>query len=303
MKIFLTGGTGFIGRSLTHLLVQRGHSVIILTRHPEKRDLFQQDVSFVEGNPTKAGRWQERLKESEVVVNLAGASIFERWTKANKQNILNSRILTTRHIVDALSQRKQSEVHLINASAIGYYGFHQDEPLDENSPPGSDFLASVTKRWEAEALKAEAFNVRVVLCRFGIVLGRKGGALSKLLPVFKFGLGSRLGNGKQWFSWIHEKDLANVLLYVLLHEDLKGPVNCTAPHPVRNREMTKILGTVLKRPTVLPLVPSLVLKMMLGEFAESLLRGQRVIPAKLEALNYRFLFPKIQQALKNLCLD
>jgi uncharacterized protein (TIGR01777 family) len=211
--------------------------------------------------------------------------------------------LTTRNIVDALSQGRGTEVHLLNASASGYYGFHQDELLDENSPPGSDFLSSVTQQWEAEALKAQAFNARVVLCRFGIVLGHKGGALNKLLPVFKIGLGSRLGSGKQWFSWIHGEDIANILLLILLQEDFKGPVNCTAPQPVRNREMTKILGTVLNRPTVLPPVPGIVLKMMLGEFAESLLRGQRVIPSKLEAQNYRFLFPDMRQALKNLLLD
>ncbi len=285
------------------MLVQKGHSVFILTRHPEKKDLFQQDVTFVEGNPTKAGPWQERLKECDAVFNLAGASIFQRWTKANKQRILDSRILTTRNIVDAISKRKRSEAHLLNASAIGYYGYHQDEILDEKAPPGTDFLASVTEQWEAEAQKAEAFGARVVLCRFGIVLGQKGGALSKLLPVFKFGLGSRLGSGKQWFSWIHEQDLANILLHVLLHEGYKGPLNCTAPHPIRNREMTKILGAVLKRPTVLPPIPGFVLKVIQGEFAESLLKGQRVIPTKLEAQSFRFLFPKIRQALENLLLD
>jgi uncharacterized protein (TIGR01777 family) len=303
MKIFLTGGTGFIGRNLTRLFVQKGHSIIILTRHPEKRDLFQQDVSFVEGNPTKAGPWQNWLNECDAVFNLAGASIFQRWTKANKQRILETRILTTRNIVDALGQRKGGQAHLLNASAIGYYGHHQDELLDENSGPGKDFLATVTEQWEAEALKAEVFDVRVVLCRFGIVLGQKGGALNMLLPIYKFGLGSRLGSGEQWFSWIHEQDLAYILLHVLMHEDYKGPVNCTAPHPVRNRDMTKILGAILKRPTVLPPIPSFVLKVIMGEFGENLLKGQRVIPAKLEAQHYRFQFPEIQRAFENLLLD
>lgn len=303
MKIFLTGGTGFIGRNLTRLLVQKGHAVTILTRHRGKRDLFQQDVSFVGGDPTQAGPWQEMLKACDAVFNLAGASIFQRWTKTNRQSILDSRILTTRNIVDALKQRKQSKAHLLNASAIGYYGFHQGEILDENSPPGTDFLASVASQWEAEARKAEAIGVRVVLCRFGIVLGQEGGALGKLLPVFKLGLGSRLGSGKQWFSWIHERDLVNILLYVLLHEDIEGPVNCTSPHPVQNMEMTKILGAVLERPTILPPIPGFMLKMMLGKFAENLIRGQRVVPVKLEAQNYRFLFPEIQQALQNVLLD
>ena len=303
MKIFITGGTGFIGRNLTHSLIQEGHSVHILTRNPVQRAPFHQDVSFVEGNPVVEGAWKERLQECDAVFNLAGASIFQRWTKPNKQKILDSRILTTKNIVDALSRRKQSEAHLLNASAVGFYGYHQDEFLDENAPPGNDFLASVSERWEAEALKAEALGVRVVLCRFGIVLGRKGGALGKLLPVFKLGLGSRLGTGKQWFSWIHEQDLVSILLQILEKRGYQGAVNCTSPHPVRNREMTKILGAVLKRPVILPPVPGFVLKMMLGEFADSLLRGQRVVPAKLKAQKYRFNFPDIQQALENLMLD
>jgi uncharacterized protein (TIGR01777 family) len=303
MKIFLTGGTGFIGRSLTRLLVQKGHSIFILTRHLEKRDLFQDDVAFVEGSPLKPGLWQEKLEACDAVFNLAGASIFQRWTKINKQKILDSRILTTRNIADALRQKKQGETHLLNASAIGYYGHHGDEILDENATQGSDFLASVTTHWEAEAQKAEAFGVRVVCCRFGIVLGKEGGALSKWLPVFKFGLGSRLSSGQQWFSWIHEKDLVNSLLHILSNESYEGPVNCTAPHPVQNKEMTKIIGAVLKRPMVLPPVPGFVLKMIFGEFAESLVKGQRVVPAKLEAQSFQFLFPEIQQALNDLVLD
>jgi uncharacterized protein (TIGR01777 family) len=303
MKVFITGGTGFIGRSLTRLLVQEGSSVYILTRNPDQRTPFQHDVAFVEGNPTIEGSWQEKIGECDAVINLAGASIFERWTKANKQKILDSRLLTTRNVVEAIRRGKRSDNCLLNASAIGFYGFHQDEFLDERAPPGNDFLASVSEQWEAEAQKAEAFGARVVLCRFGIVLGQKGGALGKLIPVFKWGLGSKLGTGKQWFSWIHEHDLANSLLFILQQEDCVGPVNCTAPHPVQNREMTKFLGAVLKRPTVLPPVPGFVLKAILGEFAESLLKGQRVIPAKLEALNFRFSYPHIQQAFENLLLD
>lgn len=303
MKVFITGGTGFIGRNLTSCLIQKGHSVHILTRNPGKRSSFQRGISVVEGDPTRTGPWQEMLKECDAVFNLAGASIFKRWTRTIKRKIMDSRISTTRNIIDGLSQKKTGEIHLLNASAIGYYGHHQDEILDENAPPGADFLASVVKRWEAEAQKAAAFGARVVLCRFGIVLGRKGGALAELLPFFKYGLGSRLGGGAQWFSWIHEQDLAKILLHVLCHEQFEGPVNCTAPHPVRNREMTRILASVLKRPTILPPVPAFVLKVTMGEFAENLLKGQRVIPAKLEAKDFRFLFPDIQQAFENLLLE
>jgi len=302
MNVFITGGTGFVGRTLTGSLIQKGYSAYVLTRNPAKRSLFQ-GVSVVEGDPTKSGPWQEIVKECDAVFNLAGSSIFGRWTQANKQNILDSRISTTRNIVDALSQKNPSDTHLLNASAIGYYGYHQDEILDESEPPGTDFLASVAEQWESEARKAEAFGARVVLCRFGIILGQKGGALEKFLPLFKYGLGSRLGRGKQWFSWIHEQDLANILLHLLSTEDFKGPVNCTAPHPVRNREMTDILGSVLKRPTVLPPVPGFILKVALGEFAENLLNGQRVVPAKLAARSFRFLYPDIRKALENLLLE
>lgn len=303
MKIFLTGGTGFIGKNLARSLVGKGHSVFVLTRDPRMKGLPHQDITFIEGDPTAAGPWQDRLKECEAVFNLAGASIFQRWTHANKRSILESRISSTRNVVDALSQRKQNHAHLLNASAIGYYGFHQDEVLDERAPAGKDFLASVAEQWEAEAQKAEALDVRVLLCRFGIVLGKSGGALGKLLPIFKFGLGSRLGSGKQWFSWIHEKDLVHILLYILQHEDIKGPINCTSPSPVRNREMTRILAAVLKRPTVLPPVPGLVLKAIVGEFAESLLKGQRVVSSKLQSESFRFRFPEIQQAFENLLLE
>jgi uncharacterized protein (TIGR01777 family) len=303
MKIFVTGGTGFIGKILVHLLVQKGHSVTVLTRHPVKKDVSAEGIFFTEGDPLIPGPWQKNLKESDAVFNLAGASIFQRWTESHKKNILDSRIQTTRNIVDTLSQEKRGGAHLFNASAIGYYGYHGDEILDEEDSPGTDFLASVASQWESEAQKAEVFGVRVVLCRFGIVLGQNGGALSKLLPLFKSGLGSPLGSGRQWFSWIHEQDLAAILYHLLENKNYKGPVNCTAPQPVRNREMTKILGSTLKRPTILPPVPGFMLRLILGPFAENLLKGQRVVPAKLENQAFPFRFPGIRQAFADLVLD
>lgn len=305
MKVFITGGTGFIGRSLVRLLVQRRHSALVLTRHPHAQLSSGKDVTFIVGNPVKPGSWQNNLKECDAVFNLAGSSIFQRWTKANKKDILDSRILTTRNIVEALREREQKEAHLLNASAIGYYGYHGDETLDEGGgeSAGTDFLASVAAEWEAEAQKAEEHGVRVVLCRFGIVMGRNGGALPKLFLLFKWGLGSPLGSGKQWFSWVHEQDLSNILCHLLENKNVRGPVNCTAPHPVRNRDMTKILASVLKRPAFLPPVPGLMLRLVLGKFAENLIKGQRVIPAKLEHQGFSFLFPEIQQAFNDLLLD
>ncbi len=303
MKIFITGGTGFIGKKLVRSLIQNGHSVTVLTRHPTKKEVSAEGAFFVEGNPLIPGPWQQNLRECDAVFNLAGASIFQRWTESHKKNILDSRIRTTKNIVDALNLEKRREAHLLNASAIGYYGFHGDEILDEGDAPGADFLASVASQWEMEAQKAEVFGVRVVLCRFGIVLGKNGGALSKLLPLFKAGLGSPLGSGKQWFSWIHEQDLIHILCHLLENTNYKGPVNCTAPQPVRNRDMTKILGSALKKPTFLPPVPGFMLRLILGPFAENLLKGQRVLPVKLGKQGFSFRFPEIRQAFVDIVLD
>jgi uncharacterized protein (TIGR01777 family) len=300
MNILLTGGTGFVGSTLTKKLTNKGHKVTILTRAIKKGRSLPEGASFLEGNPTKAGPWQEKVAQHEVIINLAGASIFKRWNKDNKKEILDSRTLTTNHIVEALAERKGKETCLLSTSAVGYYGFHGDEFLDENSPPGNDFLAYVTSEWESAALNAKKFDVRVVLCRFGIVLGKHGGALSKMVPVFKRWLGSPLGSGKQWFSWIHENDLVNIFLFLLEHKNLEGPINCTAPNPIRNKELTKILGEILQKPTFMPAVPDFVLRLIMGEFGNVLLKGQRVLPKKLLEEGFRFNFPNIKEALQDL---
>lgn len=300
MKVFLTGGTGFVGSILTKKLTSKGHEVTILTRAIKKGRALPEGASFLEGNPTKPGPWQEKVAQHEVIINLAGASIFTRWNDKTKKEILDSRILTTNHIVEALAKRKGKEIHLLSTSAVGYYGFQQDESLDENSPPGNDFLAYVTSEWESAALNAKRFDARVTLCRFGTVLGKHGGALSKMVPVFKYWLGSPLGSGKQWFSWIHEQDLVNIFLFLLEHKNLEGPINCTAPNPVRNNELTKVLGEVLQKPTFMPAIPGFVLRLIMGEFSNVFLKGQRVMPLKLLKNGFRFRFPNIKEALQDL---
>ena len=300
MKVFLTGGTGFVGSILTRKLTSKGHEVTILTRAIKKGRVLPEGVSLLEGNPTKPGPWQEEVAQHEVIINLAGASIFTRWNDKTKKEILDSRILTTNHIVEALAKRKGKEIHLLSTSAVGYYGFQRDESLDENSPPGNDFLAYVTSEWESAALNAKRFDARVALCRFGTVLGKHGGALSKMVPVFKYWLGSPLGSGKQWFSWIHEQDLVNVFLFLLEHKNLEGPINCTAPNPVRNNELTKVLGEVLQKPTFMPAIPGFVLRLIMGEFSNVFLKGQRVMPLKLLRNGFRFRFPNIKEALQDL---
>ena len=298
MKVFITGGTGFLGAALTESLLGQGHSVTILSRSSRNRGL-RLGLAYAEGDPTRRGTWQQEIARHDVVINLAGASIFRTWDAKNKEAIRNSRVLTTHHLVEAIEQAGK-KITLLNGSAVGYYGFRDDEELDENSPPGDDFLARVVKDWEAEAKRAEEFGARVVLCRIGVILGRDGGALSKMLAVFKWGLGSPLGSGKQWFSWISLQDLVNIFLYLMEKENISGPVNCTSPHPVTNREMTRALGHALHRPTFLPPIPGFLIRGVLGEFSDVFIKGQKVMPRKLLEDNFIFRFPEIREAFVHL---
>ncbi len=300
MSVFITGGTGFVGRTLTKRLTERGYGVTLLTRSIKHPESLPPGTSFVEGDPSRKGAWMERVPEHEIIINLAGASIFDRWTKKHKKAIRDSRVLTTRNLVTALSGREGKETVLLSTSAVGYYGFCGDEELNENNAPGSDFLASVTREWESSALEAEELGVRVVLCRFGIVLGSGGGALAELLPFFRKGLGSPLGSGKQWVSWIHEQDLVDIYLFLIEQKGEKGPINCTAPNPVTNKELTKALGEALEKPTVMPAVPAFVIKLKMGEVGSVLLNGQKVLPQRLLDMGFDFRFPGIREALKDL---
>ena len=300
MRIFMTGGTGFVGTTLGRQLVAQGHEVSILTRNSSRDGNSSGGVFFIHGNPTKAGPWQARAAEHDVFINLAGASIFRRWTQKAKTLMRESRLLTTRNLVAALEARKDKDTVLLSTSAVGYYGFQENEILDEGSPPGNDYLANLAKDWETEALRAEQVGVRVLICRFGIVLGRDGGALGQMLPLFRKGLGSALGSGNQWFSWIHEQDLVNIFSFLLEQKTVSGPINLTAPEPVTNTVFTKALGRALGRPTFLPSVPGFVLKMVKGEFGKLLLKGQRVIPKRLMDAGFRFQFPAVQHALNDL---
>lgn len=298
MKVFITGGTGFLGAALTERFLAEGHSVTILSRSARNRDL-KLGLAYAEGDPTKKGSWQQEVSGHDVVINLAGSSIFRTWNDKNKKAIRNSRVLTTRNLVEAIGLAN-GKVTLLNGSAVGYYGFSDDEKLDEGSAAGDDFLAGVVKDWEAEAVRAEEFGARVVLCRIGVILGRDGGALSKMLTVFKWGLGSPLGSGSQWFSWISLHDLVNIFLYLMENKSISGPVNCTAPNPVTNRQMTRALGRALHRPTILPPVPAFVIRGVLGEFSDVFTKGQRVMPKRLLDDGFVFNYPEIEGALEKL---
>jgi len=300
MKIFVTGGTGFVGRYVTRRLTESGHEVFILTRSPSRAKELVPWAAIVEGDPKIPGGWQQRASVSDAAINLAGSSISTLWTDAARKSIMDSRILTTRNLVDALCSSGNEKV-LINASGVGYYGSRlDDEILDEDSAPGAEFMSRVTIEWEDEATKAAQCGTRVALCRFGIVLGRGGGALSLMLPAFRYLLGSSMGSGGQWMSWIHQEDLLNIFSLLLSDRKMSGPVNCVSPNPTRNAEFAKTLARTLGRPLVLPAVPAFLLRTLLGEFANVVLKGQRVIPKRLMEKGFSFRFPTLQQALENL---
>ena len=301
MKILMTGGTGFVGSFLTRALTEANHQVTVLTRSVRPGRSLPPGAEFLEGNPVEPGPWQDRVPAHEAIVNLAGASIFTRWSEKTKKVLRESRILTTRNLVEALDRGGATTgVRFLSTSAVGYYGFTGDEELTEESPPGEDFLASLTRDWEREALEARRAGARVVLLRFGVVLDAREGALARMIPLFNKYVGSPLGRGDQWFSWIHVRDLVGIFRFLLDAADLAGPINCTAPNPVQNRELTRALAKALGKPAFLPAVPGMVMKMVLGEFANVLLKGQRAVPGRLLDAGFRFEFNTIGEALEDL---
>jgi len=297
MKVLITGGLGFVGTQLSIRLVEKGHQVTVVDHSPQPRTYTPQEVRYVSADTTVKGAWQEEIQAQDAVVNLAGTSIFRRWNDETKQLIHDSRVLTTRNVAEAMPKEKVSL--LCSTSAVGYFGFRGDEKLTEGDAPGDDFLARVCVDWEREAHKAADKGVRVVIARFGIVLGKTGGALGQMIPAFKKFVGGPLGSGKQWFSWIHMEDLLNAFLFCFENQDIHGPVNLCSPNPVRNRELAKALGKVLSRPSFLT-TPAFMLRLVLGEFGSVLLGGQKVNPAKLLKHGFVFHYPEITDALEEI---
>jgi uncharacterized protein (TIGR01777 family) len=295
MKVLITGGLGFVGTQLSIRLLARGHHVTVVDHSPHPKAYTPMEVRYLSADTTVRGAWQEEVSGHDAVINLAGASIFTRWNDETKRLIYDSRVLTTRDVVEAMPEGKNAL--LCSTSAVGYYGFRGDEELTENEAPGDDFLASVCIDWENEANKAADKGVRVVLARFGIVLGKTGGALGQMIPAFKKFVGGPLGSGNQWFSWIHMEDLLNAFMFIFEKQDVSGPVNFCSPNPVRNRDLASTLGKVLHRPSLLR-SPAFMLRLMLGEFGSILLEGQRVIPAKLLKHGFTFRYPEITDALE-----
>lgn len=294
MKILVTGASGFVGTHLTGFLLNRKHEVVGLARSLRNKGFSHSKYRFIAADTAQPGPWQEALADVDAVVNLAGRSIFGRWNEAVKTEIRESRILTTRHLVQGLPSGKP--VVLMSASGVGFYGNRGDEVLTEDAPAGDDYLAGLSKDWEGEALAAKAEGARVVLARLGVVLGKGGGAMAQMIPAFKSFLGGPIGNGRQWFPWIHLEDLSAAMLFLLERPEIRGPVNLCAPDPVTNRDFAGALGRALKRPAVMT-APAFMVRMALGEFADVLLGSQRAVPKKLQQHHFGFRYPDIQSAV------
>lgn len=288
MKILIIGGTGFIGRELSSFLQEMGDEVYIASRSPEKVKA-----------PYSAIRWplvDRELPQVEGVINLAGETINQRWTKGAKERILASRVETTRRLVSYIREGVLKPEVVINGSAVGFYGTKAMDSLTEDSPPGDDFLAEVTKAWEQEAEWLDSLDVRLVKARIGLVLGVTGGALPRMLLPYKLFVGGKLGTGRQWVSWIHMRDLVRLFAYCLRNTELKGAVNFTAPHPVTMDTLGKTIAKLLDRPHWLS-APSWAIRFILGEMSDLILKGQQVIPEKALAAGFKFEYPELEQAL------
>jgi hypothetical protein len=292
MRVVIAGGTGLIGRALTAACASKGYEALVLSRRPvpgDARSLLWDGAS--------SGPWQEALDGADAVVNLAGESVADgRWNPARKKVLSDSRLNSTRALVAAISVSKKRPKVFISASATGYYGDRGEDALNEGSPAGSDFLAGLCAAWEREAQVAEPLGIRTVCLRTGIVLSKDGGALGKMLPIFKLGLGGPLGSGSQWMSWIALEDLLDLILYSMSH-DVAGPVNGTAPNPVTNKDFTAALARVLGRPAFLP-APAFVLRLALGEMSGMLLGGQKVMPQKALESGFVFKHPQVEAAIR-----
>lgn len=295
MKLLVTGGTGFVGRHLVREAKRRGHSVLASSRNASTAREALPDTEILAWDPNR-----EPLPAPaglDAVIHLPGESIAEgRWTKAKMMRIVDSRVNGTRNLVTGL--KKNPPKTLVSASAIGWYGPHGDEELDEHSPHGADFLSSVGVEWEREARHAVDLGIQVCVVRIGIVLGRDGGALPRMLTPFKLFVGGPIGGGAQWMSWIHIDDLVGILLHAA-EKGVHGTLNATAPEPATNREFSRTLGRVIGRPSFLP-TPGFMLRIVLGKVTQILTTGQRVLPRQTLASGYAFKFPALEPALRNL---
>jgi uncharacterized protein len=303
LRVTVTGATGLIGPPLVAALQDAGAQVSVLSRDPARaRERLQRDGH----DPLEAYAWDlmtepapgEALENRDAVVHLAGENVAQRWSAQAKRRIRESRVTGTRNLLAGMGAAEQAPRALISSSAVGYYGAHGEEPLDEDAPAGRDFLAQVCVEWEAEAHKAEQLGARVVCVRTGVVLDKDGGALEKMLPPFRLGVGGPVAGGRQFISWVHREDVVGMILAAVEDERWSGAVNATAPAPVSNRDFSRALGRALKRPALLP-VPGVALQLLYGEMAEIVTEGARVVPAKALVLGYEFAHADLDEALSS----
>ena len=306
MRILLLGCTGFIGKSLIPRLISEGHELCIVSRkniNQLKINCSFEKIAFLKLNLAKENSWNDinllnQLRNCEGIINLSGEPITEkRWTEEQKLEIENSRINTTSYLMKNLKKNKINPKVIINASAIGFYGTSLDKIFDETSTGGDDFLANLCKKWE-KAASQKPFFTRLVILRIGIVLGVKGGALGKMLPIFKLGLGGPIGDGNQWMSWIHIDDLCNIIVNGIKDKKYSGIINAVSPQPVKMKEFSYMLAKCLRRPNLLP-VPGATLKIILGDGAKLLLEGQKIKSIKLNNL-FKFKYPLLKEAISSL---
>lgn len=317
MRVFLTGGTGLIGRRLVRKLVDRGDTPVVLSRHADKARLnpSMAGAEIVQGDPGVAGAWDTALASCDAVMNLVGHNLFaERWNAEVKRKIRDSRVYGTEHVVEAIRRAPKPPSVLVQASAIGFYGPQHDEDLTEQSPPGSDFMAKVCREWEDAAHPAESAGTRLATIRTGVVLAKGEAALGVMTPIFKYlpGGAAPVGSGdkgmspargQQWFSWIHVDDIVGIFLLALDDPKATGPINGTAPKPERNVDFSRALSKVVTPPffPFLPIgPPDVLLGLLLGEVAQVVTKGQKVLPAKAEALGYHFQYPDLLDALRQI---
>jgi hypothetical protein len=296
MKFLVTGATGFLGAPLLEAMTAAGHAWTALSRDPRGRRGFLAWPDHSHPPPAEA------FSACDAVVHLAGEPVAQRWTSAVKQRIRSSRVDSTSALTEAFSRMPQPPKTLVCASAIGFYGDRADELLNEQSRPGTGFLPETCAAWEREASRAAVFGIRVVLLRIGIVLGPAGGALGKMLPPFKLGLGGPLGSGRQWMSWVHRDDLIRMILWAAAHPGLKGPVNAVAPEPVTNRDFTRALAAAVHRPAIFP-VPEFSLRLLYGEMASVLLASARVVPEVANKQGFSWKLPSLGDALASAVLS
>ena len=302
-KIIITGATGLIGRKLSQKLTEAGHQIIVFSRNASSaKNILKKDYTYIDWDYRNSDKWIESISTADAIVHLAGINLFaKRWNKKFKEEILASRKETTKALVDAVKLSQAKPEVFVSASAVGYYGDCGDKLLDENSPAGNDFLAEVCKVWEAETAEVEQAGVRRVSVRTGIVLSKEDGALKRMLLPFKLFVGGPLGNGKQWFPWIHIDDIVGIYFHAIENQNLIGAVNAASPNICTMKGFAETLGKVLHRPSLFP-VPELALKIAIGEAGKVVLMSQRVKVNKLLESGYKFKFENLEEALRNLLL-